>query len=221
MDLRYLVGGPGGKRLLQRLADWDPIGVVTADLAEPLEADEETVDRRCLVFADSADVEHDHRLGPQAHRLQHRGLQLDVRGGGGAHALVLGVQHRVLAWMEGEAKVRRPGSRAKRRQRRPAFLDLTVEAIYLGMAAVGDEARGHSVHPHVLRPEVVEDRPQALQRDAQVRPRLPAPGVVRGKAAETGVRLSPLSLRRSAQAAGRYRARKRSREGPGAAGCWT
>jgi hypothetical protein len=63
------------------------------------------------------------------------------------------------------------------------FVDLAVELGHLGMAGVGRQRGRHSIHADVTVLETIEDRPQALKRDPQVRLRLPAPRVVRGKPA--------------------------------------
>jgi hypothetical protein len=60
-----------------------------------------------------------------------------------------------------------------------ALVDLVVELRQVRVARVRRERGGHPVHADVVRVEVVEDRPQALERVAQMRARLPAPRVMR------------------------------------------
>ena len=85
--------------------------------------------------------------------------------------------------MGGEAKPETPGLVTGRDELGRALLDLVVEPRQLRVARVGSEGRGHPVHADVEAVEIVEDRVEAGERGAQVRPRLPAARVMGGQAA--------------------------------------
>jgi hypothetical protein len=154
-------------------------------LAQHLEAGEEPRARRLYPSRGAADVQHHDRLWTQLHRVEQRGLHLQLGHRGRPHALLGRVQHRVLARMRREPDAALARQPAHRGELLRALLDLAVELRQLGMARVGRERGGHPVHPDVVRVAVVEDRPQPLERVAQVRPGLPAARVVRRQAAVT------------------------------------
>ena len=83
-------------------------------LREPLEARQEAVHARVVAARRAADVQHDHRLGPEAHRVEQPRLQLEVADRAGAHGRVLGVEDDVLAGVGREPHVELARPRAER-----------------------------------------------------------------------------------------------------------
>ena len=86
-------------------------------------------------------MEHDDRLRPQAHRVEELGVQLEVAHGRVADALLLGVEHDVLAGVRGQAHAELARPRPGLREPLAALLDLTVELGQVGMGAVRARAR--------------------------------------------------------------------------------
>ena len=82
---------------------------------EQLEAGEEAVQRR-VARRRRPDVQHDDRLGAEAHRVEQRGLHLQLGDRRRAHVRSLGVEHRVLAGMSREPDIALARQRADLRQ---------------------------------------------------------------------------------------------------------
>lgn len=150
---------------------------------EPLEAGAKASRCRLQPARSPTAVQHDDRLGTESHRVQDRGVNLELCGGGVADRLVLGVEDRVLPRMKREPHPQLSGEAAHAGELRLALGDLPVEPDQLGMAGVGGERARHPVHPDLVSLQVAQDRLEALERKTQVRPRLPAAGVVRGQPA--------------------------------------
>jgi hypothetical protein len=128
-------------------------------------------------------VQHDHALGPEAHRVEELRLRLELGGREGADPLVRRVQHRVLAGVRGQADAELERAGADALELRGALGDLPMELRQVGVRGVGRQRGRHPVHAQVVAVEVLEDRREPLERDTQVRPGLPAARVVGGKAA--------------------------------------
>jgi hypothetical protein len=126
-------------------------------------------------------VEHHHRLVGQLHGVEDGGVTLELRDRRGDHVRVLRVQHGVLAGVEGEPHVELAGQRADAGELVAALVHLPMELAQLGVARVRGERARHAVHADPEAVAVVEDRPQAPERDSEVGLGLPAPCVVRGQ----------------------------------------
>jgi len=132
-------------------------------VGELREAGLEAVHRRPRAARGAPDVEDDHRLGRQSHRVEELGLELEVADGARAHGGILGVQHDVLPRVRGEPQSEPGRDPTELRELLGAVLHLSMEPGQVGVGRVGRERRGHPVHRDVRIREVGEDRPQALE----------------------------------------------------------
>jgi hypothetical protein len=126
----------------------------------------------------ATDMEHDDRLRPEAHAVEQLRLHLELLDCERLHALVLRVQHRVLAGMAREPDPERPRPRADGREPLRAASRRVAELRQVGVRGVRREARRHPVHADVVVVAVLEDHLEVVEGDLERRPGLPAPRVV-------------------------------------------
>ena len=148
-------------------------------VGEQPEAGLEAVQPRVEPAGGAADVEDHDRLGSEPHPVHDLGLDLELLDGQPLDARVLRVQDRVLARVGAEADAELVRTGADRGEPLRAAGRLVAEPRQVRVARVGGERRRHPVHADVLRVEVVQDRLEHVQGDAQIRLGLVAARVVR------------------------------------------
>jgi hypothetical protein len=153
----------------------------TGPLRKSLKGPQEAQLPRFVSALAAADVQNDHGFWTQTHRVEQPRLQLQVSGRRFAHPLGSRVEDDVLTWMARQAHVELVRVGAHLRELLGAIVDLSVELRQLRMGAVGDERGRQAIHADLHAREILEDLAQPLERDAQVRLRLPTTGVVRGQ----------------------------------------
>ena len=128
-------------------------------------------------------MQHDDRFGPQTHPVHDLRLHLELDRRQPTDLGIVGVEDRVLAGVarEPDAELAHASADLGKSLRAPG--GLVPELRQVGMAGIGRQVRRHPVEADVVRVEVGEDRVEAVERDAEVRARLPATRVVRRAAA--------------------------------------
>jgi hypothetical protein len=108
------------------------------------------------VAVDAADMDHQHRLRPALHQVEHLGLRGKVPHAFLRQVVAGGVEHDELRRMEAETHVGIPRQPADARQVARTLTDHAVELRHVRMGGVGRHVRGHAIHVNAVGAQVVD-----------------------------------------------------------------